>query len=118
MRNPGGTVGVPAPPQSGRTGRSVTAGRLLTMRETATRYRPIAAGLLFLFALGACASGASSGPLGGEAQRGDAPVPASSAAPSGAPEGEETAAFRDDALIVRTGTLELQVGDVDAAAAS
>jgi hypothetical protein len=89
------------------------------MPETALRFRPLAAGFVFLLVVAGCA-GATSGPNpGASAASGGAPPAAPvSAAPSAAPQDGETAAFRDDALIVRTGTLQLQVTDVDVAAAS
>lgn len=91
------------------------------MREISLRVRPAAAGFVFLLVVAGCAGAATSGAPAGAPGEALGPMPASSAVasvPAAPAEEGETAAFRDDALIVRTGTLELQVTDVDVAAAS
>jgi uncharacterized protein DUF4349 len=85
--------------------------------------------LVVILVIGACSS-AGAGPvldtvgsaIGGEVQRDasggyGAPLPAASAAPAGATEDEQAVGQRDDALIVRTGSLAIEVTDFDAALA-
>jgi len=89
------------------------------------RSRPVAGGLLLLLLLGACAGGATTGgleqarPNAGQEFAPAVPSAAPSAAPAAAPGDEgSNAAIPADQLIIRTGTLELQVADVDTAAAT
>ncbi len=92
------------------------------MSRTLSTRRIVLGVLLILLAVAACGSGASApilskvGSAIGEPQRG-----AASAAPAPAEGGTDTTgdgnsngAFKDDAKIVRTGTLELQVKDLEA----
>lgn len=76
----------------------------------------VLASILLGAVLAACAGGAASAP--NMAARGAAPEPAAGSvdqsAKSFAPEGD-TAAYRDGAKIIRTGSLQLEVADVNAA---
>jgi hypothetical protein len=85
--------------------------------------------LAVILVIGACSS-AGAGPvldtvgsaIGGEVQRDasngyGAPLPAASAAPGVVDEGGPAVGQRDDALIVRTGSLAIEVTDFDAALA-
>jgi Domain of unknown function (DUF4349) len=74
----------------------------------------VAPAVMLILALGACSSSASQGAPPGAENGAGAPVSAATAAPApGKPaDGSESDAVVDGALIVRTGTLELQVKDV------
>src|SRR4029453_15812187 len=87
-------------------------------------FQVILALLAPLLVVGACASGGAApleyigSSIGRDASGAEvAPMPAATAGPAVADEGNQAVGQRDDALIVRTGSMAVEVADFDAALA-